>query len=293
MTDPTPETETSQPNHGPVVSETQTPGVEPTVPKPSKRARFRRWVLRITLALAILSPLIFMLAGLGSRFGIWSWQFGLGTLTREVGPVVLTATLIFGLFSLLLFFFVKPRKGLIIALAAIIIPAAGFAHLTSVRSTAASLPFIHDITTDTQDPPTFGSVIMAEREATPGVNTVDYAGKRDREPDGRLVSALQTQAYPEIRTLVLSEPPETAFGRAEQVARDMGWKIKETDADSGRIDATDTTFWYGFRDDVAIRLRPAQGGGTRLDVRSVSRVGGSDLGATAARIEKFLDAMGE
>ena len=293
MTQPTPDSDPTTPDHGPVVSETQTPGVEPTKPKPSKRARFRQWVLRITLALAILGPLVFILAGLGSRFGLWSWQFGLGTLTREVGPVVLSASLIFGLISLVLFFLIKPRKGLIIAAAAIIIPLAGFAHLTSVRSTAASLPFIHDITTDTQDPPTFGSVIMAEREATPGVNTVDYAGKRDREPDGKLVSALQTQAYPEIRTLVLTEAPETAFVRAEQVARDMGWKIKESDAETGRIDATDTTFWYGFKDDVAIRLRPAQGGGTRLDVRSVSRVGGSDLGANAERIEAFLVAMGE
>ncbi|MEL6686090.1 MAG: DUF1499 domain-containing protein [Pseudomonadota bacterium] len=292
MTDPKNDPETATPDHGPVVTDTPMPGGTPKEPKPSKRVRFRQWVLRLTLVLAILSPLVFMVAGLGSRFGLWSWQFGLGTLTREIGPLVLMATLAFGVISLLLFFLIKPRKGLIVAGLAIIIPLAAFLNLRSVQSTAASLPFIHDITTDTQDPPIFGETIMAEREATPGVNTVSYAGKRDRE-GGKLVSALQTQAYPQIRTLVLSESPDIVFGRAEQVVRDMGWAIKEADAAAGRIDATDTTFWYGFKDDVMIRLRPADGGGTRLDIRSVSRVGGSDLGANAARIEKFLTAMAE
>ncbi|MGB3456753.1 MAG: DUF1499 domain-containing protein [Litorimonas sp.] len=281
------------PGHGPVVSDDPAPGATLTGPKDPKRIRFRRWVLRITLALVILSPLVFMLAGLGSRLGLWSWQFGLGTLTRSVGPVVLLITLIMGGVSLLAWALIKPRKGLVVAVLALVIPIAAMLQLNAVRATAASLPFIHDITTDTQDPPTFGAVIMAERNATEGVNTVDYAGKRIGGEDTPLVSAAQTQAYPEIRTLVLSEPPATVFGRAEQVARDLGWAIKEADAESGRIDATDTTFWYGFKDDVAIRLRPATGGGTRLDVRSVSRVGGSDLGANAERIGGFLDAMRE
>jgi uncharacterized protein (DUF1499 family) len=299
MTDPTPEHAT--PQHGPIVTETAETKTTKPAPVLSKRARFRRWVLRLTLLLVIASPLVFILAGLGAKFGIWSWQFGLSTLTRQVGPLLLAATLIMGLFSVLLAFFIKPRKGLIIAGLAIVIPLAAFVQLNSVRAKAGSLPLIHDITTDTQDPPTFGTVIMAERAATFGVNTVDYDGKRaptaDRDANGqpvtRLVSALQTQAYPEIRTLVLSVDPGIAFGRAEQVARDLGWEIQESDAAAGRIDATATTFWYGFKDDIAIRLRPASGGGTRVDIRSVSRVGLSDLGANAARIEAFLDRMKE
>lgn len=288
MTDPTPDTEPK-----PVVTETSDPLVSEGAAIEPKRFVLRRWIVRITLALVIISPLIFILAGLGSKVGLWSWQFGLGTLTREVGPLMLGATLIMGLVTLIAGLLIKPRKGLVIAILALIIPIAAFAQLTSVRATAASLPFIHDITTDTQDPPSFGSVIMAEREATEGVNTVEYIGKRVRGDDSPLVSAEQTQAYPEIRTLVLSEDPSVVFGRAEQVAKDMGWKIKETNAESGRIDATAETFWYGFKDDITIRLRPAQGGGTRLDVRSTSRVGGSDLGANAARIGEFLTAMTE
>jgi len=297
MTDPTP-----TPTHDPVVSETPPPkDRDPAVPRP-KRQALRRWVLWAALALAILSPLVFIFAGLGAKIGLWSWQFGLGTLTREVGPFLLIITLVVGLVALLLALLIKPRKGLIIAAIAILIPLAGFAQLKATQAKVASLPFIHDVTTDTQDPPTFGAVIMAEREAMEGgSNSVDYNGKKARtsekdsngEPVMKLVSALQTQAYPEIRTLVLSESPDLAFGRAEQVAKDLGWAIKESDAASGRIDATDTTFWYGFKDDVTIRLRPAQGDGTRIDVRSISRVGGSDLGKNAERIEDFLNRMTE
>lgn len=297
----TPANTPPDPDHEPIVTETADPTVYDKAPTEPRLQLIRRWILRITLALTILSPLVFILAGLGAKIGLWSWQFGLGTLTREVGPILLIATAVMGLIALLAGLLIKPRKGLIIAIFALIIPVIAFAQLSATRAKVASLPFIHDITTDTQDPPVFGSVIMAERDATDGVNTVDYAGKRARTPERdangepvmKLVSALQTQAYPEIRTLVLSEPPDVAFGRAEQVARNMGWTIKETDPAGGRIDATAETFWYGFKDDVTIRLRPAQGDGTRVDIRSTSRVGGSDLGANAERIGKFLDAMTE
>ena len=53
----------------------------------------------------------------------------------------------------------------------------------------------------------------------------------------------------------------------------MGWDLVAADAAAGRIEATDTTFWFGFKDDVVIRVRPANGG-SRVDVRSLSRVGG-------------------
>ena len=72
----------------------------------------------------------------------------------------------------------------------------------------------------------------------------------------------------------------------------MGWALKSEDVEGGIIEATDTTFWYGFKDDVVIRIRPSEGGGSVLDVRSISRVGGSDIGANAARIRKFLAIMG-
>lgn len=257
----------------------------------SKRQEVRRWVLAVALILAILCPLYFMIAALGTRFGLWSWQFSLGTLIRNVGPNLLIACLLAGVAALLSAAIIKPRRGFVVAIVAILIPVLAFAHLRNVQNTARTLPFIHDITTNTQDPPVFGPAILAERRDTDGVNTVEYAGKRVGGAETPLVSALQTKSYPEIRTLVLNEKPSDVFERAQKVVRDLGWSLKDVDADTGRIDATDTTFWFGFKDDVTIRLRPAQGGGTVVDARSVSRVGGSDLGANADRLKRFLDAM--
>ncbi len=300
MTDPTSET-TNNPDDKLSVTETPEPTVYDLDKSEKKRMMAHRWVLRIALGLAILSPLAFILAGFGAKLGVWSWQFGLGILTYEVGPFLLIATLVAGLIALAFAILIKPRKGIVIAVAALIIPIAGFANLKAKQAKVASLPLIHDITTDTQDPPIFGAAIMAERNAVDGVNTVDYAGKRaptrqraaNGEPVTKLVSALQTQAYPEVRTLVLSEPPNVVFDRAEQLVRDMGWTIKDSNSEAGSIEATATTFWYGFKDDVSIRLRPAQGDGSRVDIRSISRVGRSDIGANAVRIKKFLNALTE
>jgi len=61
-----------------------------------------------------------------------------------------------------------------------------------------------------------------------------------------------------------------------------------TDPATGRIEATDSTFWFGFIDDVVVRLTPETDGGTRVDVRSVSRVGLGDAGANARRVRNFL-----
>jgi uncharacterized protein (DUF1499 family) len=167
-------------------------------------------------------------------------------------------------------------------------------HGGKVKNTAEGLPVIHDITTDTQNVPVFTDAILSERNKVEGVNTVDYVGKLDK-PDGTLVSVLQsqTEAYADIRPLILSDAPDVVFGQAKAAAKQMGWSLKSENVDSGVLEATDTTFWYGFKDDVVIRVRPSEGGGTVLDVRSISRVGKSDIGANAARIRKFLKLMGK
>jgi len=102
---------------------------------------------------------------------------------------------------------------------------------------------------------------------------------------------LQAKAYPKIRPLIVSDSPDVAFGEALATVKSMGWDVAYSDPAKGQIDATATTFWYGFKDDVAVRIRPSEGGGSVVDVRSISRVGGSDIGANAARIEAFLKKM--
>ena len=70
----------------------------------------------------------------------------------------------------------------------------------------------------------------------------------------------------------------------------MGWEIVASDPAQGRIEATATTFWFGFKDDIVVRLA-AEGTGSRVDVRSLSRIGSSDVGANAQRIRAYLEKV--
>jgi uncharacterized protein (DUF1499 family) len=141
------------------------------------------------------------------------------------------------------------------------------------------VPPIHDITTDTDRPPAFVAIVPLRADAA---NPIDYAGTE--------VGAKQRQGYPDIAPATLAVPPNQAFDRALAAARSMGWELVASDPASGRIEATDTTFWFGFKDDIVIRVAPAPGG-SRVDIRSLSRVGVSDVGTNAARIRKYLGAL--
>jgi len=108
--------------------------------------------------------------------------------------------------------------------------------------------------------------------------------------DGRDEARQQRLAYPDIETLVLHAPASQAFDRALAVAHDLGWHVIASDPTEGRIEATDTTLWFGFVDDVVIRVRES-GRGSKVDIRSKSRVGRGDAGANAERIRAFLVRM--
>ena len=259
--------------------------------KGEKRRKVRRWYHALVLAFVILIPLFFLVSALGVKFGLWDWKVGLG-LNFKFAPILLPALALSGVIGLLLAAIIQPRKGFLVSSLALLIGAAGLGHGAKVKKTAESLPYIHDITTDTQNVPKFTEAILSERAKVKGVNAVDYVGKKDK-PDGRLVSVLQSQAkaYADIRPLILEDDVAVVFGRAKAAALQMGWKLKSENVATGIIEATDTTFWYGFKDDVVIRIRASEGGGSVLDVRSISRVGQSDIGANAARIRDFLAIM--
>lgn len=142
------------------------------------------------------------------------------------------------------------------------------------------VPPIHDVTTRPGDPPAF--VVLAEVEGH------DDAGAPYPERN----AALQREAYPELAPIELREaPPAEAFERAREAARALGWEIVAADPEAGRLEATDTSLFFRFVDDVVVRVRPAPGGGSVVDVRSKSRDGRGDLGANAARIRAFVEAL--
>jgi uncharacterized protein (DUF1499 family) len=166
--------------------------------------------------------------------------------------------------------------------------AAGFAILLAVgtaavplamQRTGRSVPAIHDITTDTEHPPDFVA-LRAIRERTP--NGVVYGGAS--------VATLQKRAYPDLTSLRLPLPPDRAFALVEATAKSLGWEVASAVPTEGRLEATDTTRWFGFKDDVVVRVAPAPGG-SLVDIRSVSRIGRSDLGANARRVRAFLSAL--
>lgn len=140
-------------------------------------------------------------------------------------------------------------------------------------------PRINDVTTDVEEPPAF---VVATR-APPNQN-------RDMsfpEKNGPIVR----RAYPNVQPLVLDEPPELAFQRVATLASDTpGWVITNRDADARILEAEVTTSFFRFIDDVVVCVS-AQGGRTRVDMRSKSRDGLVDAGANAKRIQRFLGQL--
>ncbi len=149
--------------------------------------------------------------------------------------------------------------------------------LTSAM-TARQLPYIHDISTDTANPPEFSSAMLEARANAS--NPPEY--------DGQDVASQQADAYPDIQPVTLAFPPAEIMSRVKTIVAEAGWEIVSSDALT--LEATDTTFWFGFKDDVIIRLQ-SQGSGTRIDIRSKSRIGRSDIGKNAARIRAFTLAL--
>ena len=139
-------------------------------------------------------------------------------------------------------------------------------------------PPIHDVTTDLEDPPAFVAAVALN---TPG--RTDHAGAALAEQ--------QRAAYPDLRPVLLSVAPDAAFRRSLATVRRMGWELLATDPDALRIEATDRSFWFGFADDVVIRVTAAGETGSRVDVRSLSRVGVGDLGVNARRVRAFVAAL--
>jgi uncharacterized protein (DUF1499 family) len=171
------------------------------------------------------------------------------------------------------------RPGLLSALMGVSMGvAAAYAPITW-RIAADSVPRINDISTDTAHPPAF--VALPSPRGSAG-NGSDYPGPA--------VAAAQRAGYPDIRPLMLKEPPADAFARVERVARGLGWEIVASEPAQGRLEAVATTAWFGFKDDIVVRLTEVAGG-TKVDIRSRSRVGISDLGTNAARIRLFLTRL--
>ena len=245
-----------------------------------ERPKLADIIVPIGLGAALIALVLLVVAGPGYRLGLWPFRLGFNILGFSAWLGMGAAAV-----SLLGAFLVRmapPRRSLGLALAGAILGMAVAAVPGHWSQTVAMMPFIHDITTDTVDPPLFVTLLVTRADAP---NTSTYGGPK--------VAAQQKKAYPDIVPVDLEVSADEAFRRAEAAVRSLGWDVAALIAAEGRIEATDTTTWFGFKDDIVIRVRPVEGapGRSRVDARSVSRIGRSDVGTNADRLRGFISLL--
>ena len=152
---------------------------------------------------------------------------------------------------------------------------------------ALTVPAIHDISTDLADPPAFQTLQM-RADNLDNIPGADDAKMRGLTPEQRWAMVHQ-KAYGDIRSVRVNEPVATVVAKAERLAKARGWDVAMSLPEEGRLEATETSAFFQFKDDVILRVRPSDtGAGSIVDMRSVSRVGQSDLGMNAKRVRSFL-----
>lgn len=228
-------------------------------------------IARAALALAIGALLAAAAAGPGHRADLWDYQGGFAIL----GIAALCA-LTAGVLGIVAVVRGGSRLARNMALAASVIGLMLAGLPARQLYLAKSLPRIHDISTDTADPPPFVAVVPLRVDAP---NPAAYPGEQ--------VARLQRDAYPQIAPRFYKVGRQAVFDAALALARGRDWAVHAAEPAQGRIEASVTSRWFGFVDDVVIRVAESAQG-TRVDMRSKSRVGRSDLGANAQRIEAFL-----
>jgi len=225
-------------------------------------------------------------APLGVWLGMWDFRQGFAILRNAepyalwiagVGAVVTIA----GLLGMFKFNLGNNSKLMWLALVATVLTFTAY-QLPRVYGYQGGLPPIHDVATDTDNPLNYVAIAPLRADAP---NSMVY-GESQRMTREEHAQA-QRQAYPDIVTQRFSEPAEEIFDRAVAAVEDLGWELVAAVPADGRIEATDTTFWFQFKDDVVIRIE-RQGNETVLNARSLSRVGGSDFGKNAQRLRDLF-----
>ena len=236
------------------------------------------WVLYAVLAIAVLALLAVLLPGPLYRIGIFSLGGAFRSITYGAYGGLAAAALAVVVVLPLMSIARSGARRFIGPVLAIVLGAIAWGVPYTLLKKAESVPPIHDITTDTRNPPQFLPDVLALRAAAHATNSTVYGGPK--------IAVLQKKAYPDIRPMLFKLPAREVFADALRAVKAMGWKLDSEHPGMGIIEASSTTFWFGFTDDVVIRIEP-QPEGSRLDIRSESRIGESDLGRNAARILRF------
>lgn len=231
------------------------------------------------LALAIFALLVLAAGPIGWRGGLWHYRIGLLTLMPAAGCLGVGA-LALSAAGLLAGLRARGRRDLTIALLGMLIGGGVSYFPWHWSNQRGAFPQVNDVTTDFTDPPSL-AFSEALRKAEEG-NPTAYEAYR--------FAGVQQRAYPDIVPARLALPPVSAFDKALALVRARGWAIVAADRSAGVIDAYDRSFWFGFTDDIAIRITP-DGEGSRVDMRSSARQGRGDFGVNARRVRTSLAAL--
>ncbi len=255
-------------------------------------------ILTTLFALAAIGcALAIAVAGPGSQMGWWSWGDGLTLIRKvsapvELGPIglppIFTAAVLAAITGVVSFFTGARGLGAFAVIAAIAAGALGTVPL-QMRADFEANPFIHDVTTDFDNPPQIVAAANEER-----INPPDYLGDEIVPMSEQTVAEAQREAFPDIQPQTVNAGLDETAEIVREIIKGMNMTmLDETLTDEGwRLEAAYTSRWFGFVDDFVVRLTP-EGSMTRVDVRSKSRVGGSDLGANAARVRAFFEKLDE
>jgi hypothetical protein len=224
------------------------------------------WLRPLALLLALVALVMLVLSGPGTRFQLWDYRVGF-TLLAWAAYIAIAA----GFVSVIALAIPKARAGgMLMPMLALVIGLAVLYGPLEFRRQARSFPPINDITTDTENPPRY----MTQSRPYPGA---EFARQ-------------QRAAYPDLLSVLMPAPPAAAFKKAVAAAESMGWEVVGVDAAAGTIEAVDTTKFFGFKDDIAIRVS-ATADGSKIDIRSKSRVGRGDVGTNAQRIRAYAERL--
>jgi hypothetical protein len=246
------------------------------------------WARRLTslaLVLSLGGLAAALVAAVGSGQGAWNFRTGFAVLRYAFfaaigGGIVAIVALVLSR---------RAGGGMMRGLVALIVSLAFVAYLGNLIRTAKSVPAIHDIATNLDDLPQFSALtVRADNlEGVPGEEDPKLAGL----PPEQRWKALHREAYGDLRSLHVPWSVADTVTRARSLAEERGWNIARADPAGGALEATDTSMFFRFKDDVVLRVRPAPGGGALVDMRSISRVGGSDVGVNAKRVRSFLEDL--
>lgn len=245
------------------------------------------WLARLCLLLGAGSIVMALIGAIGAGQDWWGKLTGVSTVAAAL--VVALVGLVFSLIVLLLYR-KKGKRIRDLTVMGLICSVAYLGFMGYWINVGRSVPQIHDITTNLDNPPQFQVLKLRPDDFAdiPGRGEPKYAGMDAKER----WKVLHRSAYGDLKTVVLKLPVDKAVTLATEVARERGWEIAVSKPDEGRLEATDTVSLFKFKDDVVVRVQPGPGGLTsEVDVRSVSRVGKSDLGVNAQRIRGFLSDL--